>query len=236
MRLGPAPCSSHHSSTRARCVIHRLGSPGDTSLTILNSVRSTYYRLDRCIPRRGRDWPAGARRARRYLRRHGSLRRAFTLADETVVTCEVGCAGGVKYLALPNSTRAPLPGAIPRKADRAAADGQTRHALRRPRRQEERRGSTDVRADDVGSSQRHWSIRRAKNAPEASGAIRSGRPSEWPNPGRSMAITRPTAATWCQMRRKAQRVSGHGASSSTVMSESALLSANLTRTPSQTRK
>jgi hypothetical protein len=33
------------------------------------------------------------------------------------------------------------------------------------------------------------------------------------------------------MRRKAQRLSGHGASSRTVMSDSALLSANLTRTP-----
>jgi hypothetical protein len=38
------------------------------------------------------------------------------------------------------------------------------------------------------------------------------------------------------MRRKAQRLSGHGASSSMVMSESALLSPNLTRTPSHTRK
>jgi hypothetical protein len=38
------------------------------------------------------------------------------------------------------------------------------------------------------------------------------------------------------MRRKPQRVSGHGASISTVMSESALLSAYLTRTPSLTRK
>jgi hypothetical protein len=52
----------------------------------------------------------------------------------------------------------------------------------------------------------------------------------------SMATTRPTAATPFQMRRKAQRLSGHGASSSMVMAESALLSANLTRTPSQTRK
>jgi hypothetical protein len=66
-------------------------------------------------------------------------------------------------------------------------------------------------------------------------AISSGRPSEWPNPGRSMATTRPTAETRSQMRRNAQRLSGHGASSSMVMSESVLLSANLTRTPSQTR-
>jgi hypothetical protein len=87
-----------------------------------------------------------------------------------------------------------------------------------------------------GAPRPHSSIRRARNAPEASGAINSGRPSEWPNPGRSMATTRPTAATPCQMRRKAHRLSGHGASSITVMSESALSSANLTRTPSQTRK
>ena len=52
----------------------------------------------------------------------------------------------------------------------------------------------------------------------------------------SMATTRPTAATRSQMRRKAQRLSGHGASSSMVRSDFALLSANLTRTPSQTRK
>ena len=51
-----------------------------------------------------------------------------------------------------------------------------------------------------------------------------------------MATTRPTDATRLQIRRKAQRVSGHGASSSTVTSEAALLSANLIRTPSQTRK
>src|SRR5271155_4077526 len=38
------------------------------------------------------------------------------------------------------------------------------------------------------------------------------------------------------MRRKAQRVSGHGASNSTVVRESALLSANRTRNPSWTRK
>src|SRR5439155_11204407 len=64
----------------------------------------------------------------------------------------------------------------------------------------------------------------------------SGRPSEWPKPGRSIATTRPTVATRAQMRRKAQRVSGHGAKSNTAMSESALVSANLTRTPSQTWK
>jgi hypothetical protein len=59
---------------------------------------------------------------------------------------------------------------------------------------------------------------------------------EWPNPGRSMATTRPTPDTRSQMRRKAQRLSGHGASSSTMLSASALVSANRTRTPSQTRK
>jgi low temperature requirement protein LtrA len=87
-----------------------------------------------------------------------------------------------------------------------------------------------------GAPRPHWWIRPASNAPEVSGAIRSGRPSEWPNPGRSMATTRPTPTTRSQMRRKAHRVSGHGASSSTVVSESALVSANRTRTPSQTRK
>ncbi len=51
-----------------------------------------------------------------------------------------------------------------------------------------------------------------------------------------MATTRPTVVTSLQMRRKAQRLSGHGASNSTVVPESAALSANLTRTPSQTRK
>ena len=38
------------------------------------------------------------------------------------------------------------------------------------------------------------------------------------------------------MRRKAHRLSGHGANISTVVSDSALVSANLTRTPSMTRK
>src|SRR4029077_15318925 len=38
------------------------------------------------------------------------------------------------------------------------------------------------------------------------------------------------------MRRKAHTLSGQGASSSTVISESALVSANRTRTPSQTLK
>src|SRR3954470_5437774 len=52
----------------------------------------------------------------------------------------------------------------------------------------------------------------------------------------SIATTRPTAETLPQMRRKAQRDSGHGASSRIVTFESALVSANLTRTPSQTRK
>src|SRR4051812_17057181 len=51
-----------------------------------------------------------------------------------------------------------------------------------------------------------------------------------------MATTRPTEPTRLQMRRKAHRLSGHGASSSTVTSEPAWLSANLIRTPSQTRK
>src|SRR6266511_2176051 len=45
-----------------------------------------------------------------------------------------------------------------------------------------------------GAPRPHSLIRRARNAPEVSGAISSGRPSEWPNPGRSMATTRPTAA------------------------------------------
>src|SRR5580765_1584104 len=87
-----------------------------------------------------------------------------------------------------------------------------------------------------GAPRLHSSIRRARNAPAVSGAISSGRPSEWPNPGMSMATTRPTEETRSQMRRKAQRVSGHAASSSTVTSELALVSANRTRTPSQTRK
>jgi hypothetical protein len=38
------------------------------------------------------------------------------------------------------------------------------------------------------------------------------------------------------MRRNAQRLSGHGDSRSSVVSESAFVSANLTRTLSQTRK
>ena len=77
---------------------------------------------------------------------------------------------------------------------------------------------------------------RARNAPEPSWAINSGRSSEWPNPGMSMATTRPTAATRTQNAAEGPRLSGYGASNSMVMSESALLSANLTRTPSQTRK
>src|SRR5258707_13776911 len=42
---------------------------------------------------------------------------------------------------------------LDRKANRAAADGQARDAPRRPRGKEERRGCTDVRADDLRSSQ-----------------------------------------------------------------------------------
>ena len=60
-------------------------------------------------------------------------------------------------------------------------------ALRCPRGEEERRGRADVRADDVGSSQAPLVDQTARNAPEVSGAISSGRPSEWPKPGRSMA-------------------------------------------------
>src|SRR5271168_909932 len=52
----------------------------------------------------------------------------------------------------------------------------------------------------------------------------------------SMATTLPSDVMRSQMRRKAHRLSGHGASISTVVSESALVSANLTRTPSKTRK
>src|SRR6476620_1252774 len=52
----------------------------------------------------------------------------------------------------------------------------------------------------------------------------------------SMATTLPSDVTRSQIRRKAHRLSGHGASISTVVSESALVSANLTRTPSRTRK
>src|SRR4029079_16350716 len=64
----------------------------------------------------------------------------------------------------------------------------------------------------------------------------SGRPSEWPKPGRSIATTRETADTRSQIRRYAQRLSGHGLSINTVTGdESALLSAKQTRTPSQTR-
>jgi hypothetical protein len=40
-----------------------------------------------------------------------------------------------------------------RKADRAAADGQARDALRRPRGKEKRRGRADIRADEVRNSQ-----------------------------------------------------------------------------------
>ncbi len=40
-----------------------------------------------------------------------------------------------------------------RKADRAAANGQARNALRNPRSKEEHRGRPDVRADDVRRSQ-----------------------------------------------------------------------------------
>src|SRR2546422_99923 len=59
-----------------------------------------------------------------------------------------------------------------------------------------------------GAPRPHSSIRRARNSPEVSGAISPGRPSECPNPGRSMATTRPTAAMRGQMRRKGQRGAG----------------------------
>ena len=73
--------------------------------------------------------------------------------------------------------------------------------------------------------------------PIASGAISSGRPSEWPKPGRSIATTRPAPDTRSQILRYAQRLSGHGLNINTVTAdESALLSANRIRTPSQTRK
>jgi hypothetical protein len=42
---------------------------------------------------------------------------------------------------------------VDREADRAAADGQARNALWRPRGKEERRGRADVRADDMRSSE-----------------------------------------------------------------------------------
>jgi hypothetical protein len=50
-----------------------------------------------------------------------------------------------------------------------------------------------------------------------------------------MATTRPTLRRGPRCGGSPE-VSGHGASSSTVTSEAALLSANLIRTPSQTRK
>src|SRR6185295_3076724 len=87
-----------------------------------------------------------------------------------------------------------------------------------------------------GAPRLHSSMRRARNAPIVSGAISSGRPSEWPKPGRSIATTRATADTRSQIRRYAQRLSGHGLSINTVTAdESALLSANRIRTPSHTR-
>jgi catechol 2,3-dioxygenase-like lactoylglutathione lyase family enzyme len=71
----------------------------------------------------------------------------------------------------------------------------------------------------------------------ASGAINSGRPSEWPKPGRSIATTRAAPDTRSQILRYAQRLSGHGLNINTVTArESALLSANRIRTPSHTRK
>ena len=83
----------------------------------------------------------------------------------------------------------------------------------------------------------HSSISRARNVPIASGAISSGRPSEWPNPGRSIATTRAASETRSQILRNAQRLSGQGLNINTVAAdESALLSANRIRTPSQTRK
>src|SRR6476660_6223506 len=52
----------------------------------------------------------------------------------------------------------------------------------------------------------------------------------------SMATTLPSDVMRSQMRRKAHTLFGHGANINTVVSESALASANLTRTPSTTRK
>src|SRR6266566_3597190 len=88
-----------------------------------------------------------------------------------------------------------------------------------------------------GAPRPHCSMRRARNVPIASGAISAGRPSEWPKPGRSIATARATPDTRSQIRRYAQRLSGHGLNINTVTAdESALLSANRIRTPSHTRK
>ena len=44
----------------------------------------------------------------------------------------------------------------------------------------------------------------------ALGVNRSGRPCEWPKPGRSTATSRPVGARIGQTRRNANRLSGHG--------------------------
>src|SRR6266508_4772785 len=125
---------------------------------------------------------------------------------------------------------------VDREADCPAADGQARHALWRPRGKEERRGRADIRADDMRSSEAPLVDQPGQ---ERSGGVRSDQLRATVGVAESRHVDGdhpPTAATRFQMRRKAQRLSGHGASSSTVVSESALVSANLTRTPSQTRK
>ena len=88
-----------------------------------------------------------------------------------------------------------------RKADCAAAAVQL---VTRSGRAREQRSCAGVRVDDVRTPRPHSSISRARNAPEVSGAMSSERPSNCPNPGRSMATTRPSATARPQMRRKAQ--------------------------------
>ena len=92
------------------------------------------------------------------------------------------------------------------------------------------------RADDARSTETPLSIRPARKAPAASGAISSGRPSEWPNPGRSMATTRPTAAT---RSRCDERPTGSQATAPTATRRRPKLPCcrrTAPATPSQTRK
>ena len=105
------------------------------------------------------------------------------------------------------------------------------------RRQEQRGGGAHVGTDDVRRAQAPFLDEARKERAHRIRCDQLRATVEWPKPGRSIATTRAAPDTRSQIRRNAQRLSGHGLNINTVTAdESALLSANRIRTPSHTRK
>src|SRR6266699_2229508 len=125
---------------------------------------------------------------------------------------------------------------LDRVADSATTDGQARDAFWRLGREEERGGCANVRTDDMRSAQ---SPLVDQTGQERSGAVGSDELRRLIGVAESRHVDGDNTHERCEAvpdAAKAHRLSGHGASISTVVSESALVSANLTRTPSRTRK